>query len=485
MGRTLMRARGFVSLDLCAGLASTSGSAAGMDTYHFETALTDAGWQKDVRIRIVGRRIAEVATDVAPPVATLARARVAIPGTANVHSHAFQRAMAGLVERRGPEEDSFWTWRDVMYRFLACLTPEDVEAIAAWLYVEMLEAGFTSVGEFHYVHHAVDGTPYADIGEMAGRIAQAAASTGIGLTLLPTFYAHSGCGGAAPKPGQRRFICDVDSFVRLADSAREHLGQLAEGQGVLGISPHSIRAVAPGEMKALLAAFPTGPVHMHAAEQTAEVEECLAWSGQRPVAWLLANASVDARWCLIHATHMTPQEITGLAQSGAVAGLCPITEANLGDGIFEAPAFMHAGGRFAVGSDSNVRVALGEELRTLEYGQRLRDRKRNRLGPHGSSTGRTLFDAAVAGGAHALGRDSGALAVGRDADIVVLDGEHPVLAGRRGDAVLDALVFAGGDGLVSDVIAGGRHVVREGRHIHRDGLRARFANAVTRLAGEV
>lgn len=456
-----------------------------MDTHHFATALTDAGWQHDVRIRISGRRVTEVTAGVAPPVGAARQARVAIPGAANVHSHAFQRAMAGLVERRGPEEDSFWTWREVMYRFLACLTPEDVEAIAAWLYVEMLEAGFTSVGEFHYVHHAADGTPYADIGEMAGRIAQAASATGIGLTLLPTFYAHGGCGGAAPKPGQQRFLCDVERFMRLADSARGHLGALAEGQGSLGIAPHSIRAVAPEEITALLAAFPTGPVHMHAAEQTAEVEECLAWSGQRPVAWLLANAGLDARWCLIHATHMTPQEITGLAQSGAVAGLCPITEANLGDGIFEAPAFMGAGGAIAVGSDSNVRIALGEELRTLEYGQRLRDRKRNRLGPHGSSTGRTLFDAAVAGGAQALGRDSGALAVGRDADIVVLDGAHPVLAGRRGDAVLDALVFAGGDGLVSDVIAGGRHVVREGRHIHRDGLRARFTDVVTRLAGEV
>jgi formimidoylglutamate deiminase len=466
-------------------MASTSDDRTGMETYHFETALTDAGWQSNVRVRIDGRTITDVSAGVALPPSAMRRPRVAIPGTANVHSHAFQRAMAGLVERRGPEDDSFWTWRDVMYRFLACLTPDDVEAVAAWLYVEMLEAGFTSVGEFHYVHHAADGTPYADIGEMAGRIAQAASSSGIGLTLLPTFYAHGGCGGVTPKPGQRRFLCDVERFVRLAESARGHLARLAEGQGILGISPHSIRAVTPDEITALLAAFPSGPVHMHAAEQTAEVEECLAWSEQRPVEWLLTNASLDARWCLIHATHMTPQEITGLAQSGAVAGLCPITEANLGDGIFEAPAFMGAGGRMAVGSDSNVRIALGEELRTLEYGQRLRDRKRNRLGPTGSSTGRTLFDAAVAGGAQALGRRTGAIAVGQDADIVVLDGDHPVLAGRRGDAVLDALVFAGGDGFVSDVIAGGRHVVQEGRHIHRDALRARFTAVVTRLAAEV
>lgn len=456
-----------------------------MDTYHFETALLEDGWRQDVLVRIDGSTIAEVQPGVPLPVGAARLHRIAIPGMANVHSHAFQRAMAGLVERRGPEEDSFWTWRDVMYRFLAAMSPDDVEAVAAWLYVEMLEAGFTCVGEFHYVHHAADGTPYADVGEMAGRIVQAAASTGIGLTLLPTFYAHGGCGGAAPKPGQRRFLNDVDRFLALADSARRHLAGLEEGQGVLGIAPHSIRAVAPDELQALLAAFPQGPVHMHAAEQTAEVEECRAWSGRRPVEWLLANAGVDARWCLIHATHMTAEEITGLAARGAVAGLCPITEANLGDGIFEAPAFFAAGGRIAVGSDSNVRIALGEELRTLEYGQRLRDRKRNRLGPAGSSTGRYLFDAAVAGGAQALARASGAIAVGQDADIVVLDGDHPVLAGRRGDAILDALVFAGGDGLVRDVIAGGRHVVSEGRHIHRDTLRARFSDVMVRLAAQL
>lgn len=453
-----------------------------METYHFETALVADGWRQDVLVRIEGHKITEVKPDVALPVGATRLARVAIPGMGNVHSHAFQRAMAGLAERRGPEEDSFWTWREVMYRFLAALSPDDMEAVAAWLYVEMLEAGFTAVGEFHYVHHAADGTPYADIGEMAGRIVAAAHQSGIGLTLLPTFYAHGGCGGVEPKPGQRRFVNDVDRFVRLAESAGWHLGALAKGQGVLGISPHSIRAVAPDELNALLAAFPQGPVHMHAAEQTAEVEECEAWSGQRPVAWLCANAGLDPRWCLIHATHMTTQEAAALARSGAVAGLCPITEANLGDGIFEAPAFMAAGGKIAIGSDSNVRIALGEELRTLEYGQRLRDRKRNRIGPAGSSTGRTLFDAAAAGGAQALSRASGAIAVGMDADIVVLDGAHPVLAGRSGDAVLDALVFAGGDGLVTDTIAGGRHVVKDGRHIQRDALRARFTQSVARLA---
>lgn len=446
---------------------------------HFRRALTEEGWRENVLITIEGRTIRSVESGVPAPAGVTTSSGIAVPGVANVHSHAFQRAMAGLVERRGPEDDSFWTWREVMYRFLARMTPDDIEAVAAWLYVEMLEAGFTCVGEFHYVHHDIDGAAYADPAETGGRIVAAAAAAGIGLTLLPSFYAHGGCGGVAPKPGQRRFLCDVDGFVRLMESSARHLARLPGAK--LGMAPHSLRAVDAPELAALLEAFPQGPVHMHAAEQTGEVEECVAWSGQRPVAWLLANAGVDARWCLIHCTHMTNEESTGLAASGAVAGLCPITEANLGDGIFEAPRYVEAGGRLAVGSDSNVRIALGEELRTLEYGQRLRERKRNRLGPAGSSTGRHLFDAARHGGAQALGQATGALVPGKNADIVVLDETHPVLVGRQGDAVLDALVFAGGDGLVRDVIAGGRIVVKDSRHVNRDALRRRFAQAVTRL----
>ncbi len=449
-------------------------------TYHFPLALTEEGWRSDVSIAIADGRIASVTSGVASMPQAIPMQGIAIPGMANLHSHAFQRAMAGLVERRGPEDDSFWTWRDVMYRFLAEMTPDDIEAVAAWLYVEMLEAGYTCVGEFHYVHHAADGSHYADVGETSARIAAASHATGIGLTLLPAFYAHGGCGGQPPKDGQRRFLCSLDDFMRLMERAQQSVAALARGH--VGIAPHSLRAVAPDELKALLAAFPSCPVHMHAAEQTAEVAECLAWSGARPVEWLLANAAVGQRWCLIHCTHMTDVEITGLARSAAVAGLCPITEANLGDGIFEAPRFLDAGGRIGIGSDSNVRIALGEELRTLEYGQRLRDRKRNRLGPTGSSTGRHIFDAARRGGAQALQQDTGALAVGRIADIVVLDQGHPVLAGRSGDTIIDALAFAGGDGLVADVIAAGRHVVKDGRHVARETLLARYNRTVTRLA---
>jgi formiminoglutamate deiminase len=388
--------------------------------------------------------------------------------------------MAGLAERRGPDDDDFWTWREVMYRFLAQLTPEDVEAIAAMAYVEMLEAGFTAIGEFHYLHNAPDGARYADPAEMGARIAAAAGASGIGLTLLPSFYAHGGCGGRAPTSGQMRFLSDIDSFWKLMEASRRHVGRI-DG-AVLGLAPHSLRAVDAPELAALLASWTAGPVHIHAAEQMREVDECLAWSGARPVQWLLDNASVDQRWCLIHCTHMTEDESRRLAQSGAVAGLCPITEANLGDGIFEARRYLDAGGRIAVGSDSNVRIALNEELRTLEYGQRLRARRRNRLGPEGASIGRHLFDAARRGGAQALGLESGALAAGCTADVVVLDLSHPALAARRGDAILDSWTFAAGGGVIRDVFAAGRAVVRDGAHVRRGEISRRFAAAMQALA---
>jgi formiminoglutamate deiminase len=446
-------------------------------------ALLETGWQRDVLIEIEGRTIKSVAAGVAPPAGAERLTGAAVPGVANVHSHAFQRAMAGLAERRGPEDDDFWTWRKVMYRFLAQLTPDDVEAIAAMAYVEMLEAGFTAIGEFHYLHNTPDGGRYADPAEMSGRIVAAAEASGIGLALLPSFYAHGGCGGRPPAPAQLRFISDIDGFWRLMEASRRHLRRI-EG-GVLGIAPHSLRAVDAPELAALLEDWKSGSVHIHAAEQTREVEECVAWSGARPVQWLLDNADVDERWCLIHCTHMTDDESRRLAQSGAVAGLCPITEANLGDGIFEAPRYLDAGGRLAVGSDSDVRIALNEELRTLEYGQRLSQRRRNRLGSQGSSIGRHLFDLARRGGAQALGLSTGALAMGKAADIVVLDTAHPVLAGRSGDVVLDSWVFAGGDGVVSEVFVAGRRVVADGRHIHRPQTVKRFRDVMQRFMKEV
>lgn len=450
-----------------------------MAEIHVAQALLEDGWRRDVLISVDGRIITAVTPDTAPTANAQRFSGVAVPGIANVHSHAFQRAMAGLVERRGPEDDSFWTWREVMYRFLATMTPDDIEAVAAWAYVEMLESGFTAVGEFHYLHNAPDGARYADPAETGGRIVAAADASGIGLALLPSFYAHGGCGGQPPTPGQARFLFDLDGFARLLESSRRHVARLAGA--TLGIAPHSLRAADAPELRALVAQWTTGPIHIHAAEQAREVEECVAWSGARPVQWLLDNMGVDARWCLIHCTHMTPGEITRLAQSGAVAGLCPITEANLGDGIFEAPRFAAAGGRFAVGTDSNVRIAVNEELRTLEYGQRLREQKRNRLGPIGASTGRHLVDSACRGGAQALGLASGSLAVGQAADIVILDATHPALAGRDGDQILDSWLFAAGDGAVRDVFAGGRHVVADARHTRRAELRRRFTDVMRRL----
>ena len=450
-----------------------------MAEIHVARALLEDGWLRDVLITIEGRTVTGLTPGSAPPPNAQRFSGVAVPGVANVHSHAFQRAMAGLVERRGPEDDSFWTWREVMYRFLAAMTPDDIEAVAAWAYVEMLEAGFTSVGEFHYLHNAPDGVHYADPAETGGRIVAAAQASGIGLALLPSFYAHGGCGGQPPTPGQARFLFDLDGFSRLLDSSRRHVDRLPGA--TLGIAPHSLRAVDAPELRALIEQRTTGPIHIHAAEQTREVEDCIAWSGARPVQWLLDNMNVDARWCLIHCTHMTPDESARLAKSGAVAGLCPITEANLGDGIFEAPRFAAAGGCFAVGTDSNVRIALNEELRTLEYGQRLRAQKRNRLGLIGASTGRHLFDTARRAGAQALGLNSGALAVGQAADIVILDDTHPVLVARDGDQILDSWIFGSGDGAVRDVFAGGQRVVAEGHHVCRAEIRRRFTGTMRRL----
>jgi formiminoglutamate deiminase len=444
----------------------------------FEQALLPDGWATAVVIEVDGGRIARITPD-APRDGTDAFAGAAVPGLANLHSHAFQRGMAGLTERRGPDSDSFWTWRETMYGFLARLTPDDVEAIAAELYAEMLEAGFTSVGEFHYLHHAADGTAYDNRAEMAARIAAATQATGIGLTLLPVLYEAGGFGGAPASEGQRRFVNDIDRYIDLLDASRDAVRDLPGA--VVGIAPHSLRAVTPEALQRAVAACPDGPIHIHVAEQQREVADCLAWSGKRPVAWLLENQPVDRRWCLIHATHMTDAEVTRLATSGAVAGLCPVTEANLGDGIFPGVDFLQAGGRFGVGSDSNVRISLAGELSTLEYGQRLRDEKRNCLAMEPGSTGRQVFDRALAGGAQALGRNTGALEAGKAADIVRLGPDHPALVAARDDNWIDGWIFSGGNSCVADVWAGGRHVVRDGRHIGRDRIAPQFAKTMRGL----
>ncbi len=445
---------------------------------HFATALLPDGWARRVRIGIMDGLIATIERDAAPSAGD-ERHAIALPGLPNLHSHAFQRGMAGLAEVRGASDDSFWTWREIMYRFVDRLTPDDLTAIAALAYAEMLESGFTRVGEFHYLHQAADGTPFADPAEMSASIMAATDETGLALTLLPVFYAHAGFGGTAPGEGQRRFIHDIDGFARLLDATRAAATALPDA--IVGLAPHSLRAVTPSELTALVDLGGQGPIHIHVAEQIREVEDCLAWSGARPVDWLLDHAAVDARWCLVHATHMTDRETDRLAASGAVAGLCPITEANLGDGLFPMEGFHAAGGRYGIGSDSNVRIDATEELRLLEYGQRLTLRGRNLLALEpGGSTGGAIYRAALAGGAQALGVDAG-IRVGAPADIVSLDADHPSLMARQGDALLDGLIFAAGRDAIDRVWRRGREVVIGGRHIARDAIAARYRNILSRL----
>ncbi|QJP17527.1 formimidoylglutamate deiminase [Starkeya sp. ORNL1] len=441
----------------------------------FERALLPTGWADAVTVEIANGLVAGIAAGTDSADAD-ERYTVAIPGLPNLHSHAFQRAMAGLTEVRGPVGDSFWTWREQMYRTLDRLDPDDMEAIANMAYVEMLEAGFTRVGEFHYVHHDRDGSHYADIGELAGRMAAAAASTGIGLTLLPVFYAHGNFGGQPPNNGQRRFINDPESFARLMEASARALLGLPDA--VLGLAPHSLRAATAEEIAAIVPLAQGGPLHIHVAEQTREVDDCLAWCGRRPVELLFETTEVGERWCLIHATHMTHAETVRLAHSGAVAGLCPITEANLGDGIFPADAFVGAGGRYGVGSDSNVLIDAASELRMLEYSQRLARRARNVMAmAEGRSTGTALFDAALAGGAQALGAPSG-IAVGNAADMVSLDAE---LVGENA-AALDRWIFATPRPAIDCVWRRGERLVERGVHRDRDRVTWRFAKLLDDLA---
>jgi formimidoylglutamate deiminase len=447
----------------------------------FAHALLPTGWARDVVISADDGVIASVAANSSSADAQIING-VALPGVPNLHSHAFQRGMAGLTEIRGETQDSFWTWRQLMYRFIDMLTPDDVEAVAAYAYAEMLEAGFTSVAEFHYLHHDENGSGYGDVAEMAGRIAAASGETGIGLTLLPSFYNFSGFGGVAPVHGQRRFINDPTRFLALHDKSRAAIGGLDDA--AIGIAPHSLRAVTPDTLREIVAAVPDGPIHIHAAEQVKEVEDCVAWSGERPVAWLLDHMPVDRRWVLIHATHMTAEEASGVARAGAVIGLCPLTEASLGDGIFEAPRFVEAGGVFGVGTDSNIEISAPGELKQLEYSQRLHYRVRNAIARDaGQSTGRALYEHALAGGAQASGRAIGALARGKRADIVVLDSAHPDLCAVSGDRWLDALTFVSGKQLISDVFVGGRRIVEGGRHVRRASIAARYRRTMQRLAG--
>ena len=457
-----------------------------MASYFAADALLAEGWAKNVRVEVDARGAIAAVTPNASAAGAEQLAGPALPGMANLHSHAFQRAMAGLAEVRAAAHDDFWSWRELMYRFLARLTPEHAQAVAAHLYIEMLKHGYTAVAEFHYVHHDAHGNPYAERAEMLLRHLAAARDTGIAITLLPSLYAWSNFGRQPLAPRQKRFATDAQDVLAILEAARKAVNGSPDMK--VGVAPHSLRAVDGAQLAALVAGLaaidPAAPVHIHAAEQIKEVEDCVAACGKRPIEWLLDNMPLDARWCVAHATHMTNEETMALAKSGAVAGLCPTTEGNLGDGIFPLPAYRAAGGRWGIGGDSHVSRSPAEELRLAEYVQRLVARRRNLVaGGRTPAVGTTLWIEAAAGGAQALGRAMGAIAPGLRADLVVLDASAPDLAGRTGDAIANALVFSGTEDLVRDVMVAGKWMVRERHHAGEEAAAAAFKRARADLLG--
>ncbi|MEE9389482.1 MAG: formimidoylglutamate deiminase [Paracoccaceae bacterium] len=446
--------------------------------------LLPTGWKNDQQVGV----LPDGTIGYVGPIVSQQTARVALllPAQVNVHSHSFQRAMSGQTEMRGPiAGDSFWTWRKLMYRFLDHLSPDHVEAIAKLVFMEMLEAGYASVVEFHYLHHGVRGVPYQNRAELCERIVAAAQSVGIGLTLLPVLYQYGGCDGRPLAGGQQRFHNTSDTYEMLFEAAKTAVGQGCDDFN-LGVAPHSLRAVDHAGLALLSELYPDGPVHMHLGEQLAEVEEVQEHLGARPVNWLLDNHDVDPRWCLIHCTQMTPRETSALAKTGAVAGLCPITESNLGDGIFDGVSYLNDKGRFGIGSDSNVHISLFDELKTLEYSQRLRDHSRAALASTGQSTGRVLYGNSLAGGAQASQRNSGQIAVGMLADMTGIETNNQWLCDRYGDVVLDSLIFGGqGQRCITDVWSAGRHVVKQGQHSQRGAIVRSYQKALAQLPADI
>lgn len=447
-------------------------------------ALSEAGWLTDIDIEIgPDGRIAAVEAQTGD---ADIQVDVVLPAPTNVHSHSFQRAMAGLTEARGPDaRDSFWTWRKLMYRFLEQLTPDQIEAIAAQVFMEMAAAGYGAVAEFHYLHHAPSGQTYDNIAELAERIAAAAETVGLGLTLLPVYYEFGGCDRRALQGGQTRFGNSKDRFARLHSESRR-IVEAGPEDWTIGSAPHSLRAADMDGLTQARALAAGGPFHMHLAEQAAEVEEVEAALGARPVEWVLENLPIDAQSCFVHCTQMTADETTRLAQSGAVAGLCPITESSLGDGIFNGADFLGANGSISVGSDSNIHISLWDELKALEYSQRLRDKGRAMLATEDHSTGRVLFDACLAGGAQAAGRQSVALKTGAWADMIALSSENAFLANRDRDTLLDSLIFSGGgDRCIAHVWSAGRHIVKDGKHVEREKITADFVSVLKQLEQDI
>ena len=408
-----------------------------------------------------------------------------IPGITNLHSHAHQRAMAGLAEksaRAQNHKDSFWSWRRVMYHYLEQIQPDDLYAIANQLYLEMLKFGYTGVGEFQYLHHDTNGKPYQDRAEITKQCLYAAQNTGIAFTALPVLYGFGGFGSQAASSGQKRFLNDADGFINIVDSLATEI--TGSGNASLGIAPHSLRAISRDLLQTVINGCDFDVIHIHVAEQKKEVEDCLAWSKQKPVEWLFNHFNIDRAWCLIHATHMTREETNKLARSGAVAGLCPTTEANLGDGFFDVEHYFPAQGRWGIGSDSHISISPVEELRWLEYGQRLLSNQRNVINPEAeSSTGAYLYLNALAGGAQATARSSGKIKAGYRADFIVLDTVHPRLYGRQENDLIDCWIFSGNENPVKDVFVGGVKVITDGIHQKQESINLQFQSTITRLAG--
>ena len=450
-----------------------------------ESALLASGWATSVEITVdEAGNIESVAPDCEPGDGE--RVSLLLPAIPNVHSHAHQRAMAGLGERAGlvgdASQDSFWTWRQIMYHYLERIQPEHLKPIAAQLYLEMLKHGYSCVSEFQYLHHDPSGNAYANRAEMSLRCLEAARDVGIGFTALPVLYRYGGFGAADPIAGQRRFLNEAEEFIDIVQTLQQACTE--DHNASVGIAPHSLRAVSAELLTSVIDGLDDpAAIHIHIAEQTREVDECVAWSGRRPVEWLFEQFDVDERWCLIHATHMTTAETETMARSGCVAGLCPTTEANLGDGFFNAVEYLAAGGHWAIGSDSHISIDPVEELRWLEYGVRLNTRNRNVLvSQQQRHTGRHLFDGAISGGAQACGRNLGRIETGCRADFIVLDTEHPRLYGRREDSLLDSWLFSGNDNLVSDVYVGGRKLIDCGRHADEARIAAAYRDTLDALA---
>ena len=447
-------------------------------------ALMPSGWETDIIVVIDdGGKIEKVgkAGDLSAENRIDHHVDILLPAPVNVHSHGFQRAMAGLTESRGPQAtDSFWSWRKLMFQFLQQLTPDHVEAIAAFVQMEMLQAGYATNVEFHYLHHQADGRPYGRMAEMAERIAAATLASGIGLTLLPVHYQFGGCDRRPLAGGQLRFGTDIDAFGRLFEQSEDAIRALPTDSRI-GLAPHSLRAVARDSFAPLVDLAAGHPIHMHLAEQIAEVDEVLSHWNSRPVEWVLDNLDITEQWCLIHCTQMMPHETLGLAQSGAVAGLCPITESSLGDGIFDGVRWLEHGGSLAIGSDSNIRISLSEEMRTLDHSQRLRDNNRAALASPDKSTARRIFEAMLTGGAQASGRKCGKIEPGYWADLISLEQSHVDLTGLSGDLLLDSFAFAGDDRMINDVWSAGRHQVRQGRHVNHDAIMSAYRQVMLEL----